>query len=306
MPRCTETRERRNGGLENADPIIGIRIYDHGEIEMKATILVDNYVPNKFELIGEPSFSCLVEADGLKILFDTGMSGIPFDNARKISLDLSDVTHVVLSHGHLDHTWGMENFIQRYPPNGKVKLICHPDALQSKIFGRKNIGMKRDESYLQRHFEIQKSKRPHWISDKIVFLGEIERKNDFEAKIPIGRARKDGILSDDYMLDDSALAIDGKDGIGIVTGCSHSGICNIAEYAKKVIGKEKIAFILGGFHMQSEDADSDIVVKTVRCLEGLGVERMLPCHCTNMLGKIAIGKAMKTGEVGTGSVIEFH
>jgi len=56
---------------------------------MKLTILVDNYVPNQNDLLGEPSFSCHIEDAGLKILFDTGLSGTPLRNAKRLKIDLS-------------------------------------------------------------------------------------------------------------------------------------------------------------------------------------------------------------------------
>ena len=272
---------------------------------MKVTILADNYVPNKYELIGEPSFSCLIEDEKTKILFDVGMSGIPFDNAKKLKLDLSDVSYVVLSHGHLDHSWGLEDYIARFKPNRKTKLLCHPDALLPKKYGRRNIGIRGDEKHLEEHFAILRSKGSYWITEKIVFLGEIECKNEFEAKVPIGKTKVGKKYEDDYSIDDSAIVIDGKEGMGIITGCSHSGICNITEYAKKVVGKEKIAFILGGFHLQMEDESDELLEKTVEYLRGQDIKTLYPCHCTNLLGKQAIGKAMRTGEAGAGSALEI-
>ena len=272
---------------------------------MKATILVDNYVPNKDALAGEPSFSCLIEDEKIKILFDVGMSAIPFNNAKKLKLDIADVSYIVLSHGHLDHSWGLENYITRFKPNKKITLLCHPDALLPKKYGRRNIGIKGDEKHLEEHFTILRSKSPYWITEKIVFLGEIERKNDFEAKVPIGKTKKEKKYKDDYSIDDSAIAIDGEEGIAIITGCSHSGICNITEYAKKIIGKEKIAFIVGGFHLQSEDENNELLKKTVEYLKGQDIKVLYPCHCTNLVGKQVIGNAMETREVGVGSVLEI-
>ncbi len=47
-------------------------------------------------------------------------------------------------------------------------------------------------------------------------------------------------------MDDTALVYKGEKGSYIITGCSHSGICNIAEYAKKVCGDNRILGIIGG------------------------------------------------------------
>ena len=58
--------------------------------------------------MGEWGFSALVEADGHRILFDTGLHPeTVLHNARELGIDLSTVTDVVLSHHHGDHTGGL-------------------------------------------------------------------------------------------------------------------------------------------------------------------------------------------------------
>ena len=58
--------------------------------------------------IGEWGFAALVEADGHRLLFDTGRHpDTVLRNARDLGVNLSDVTDVVLSHHHGDHTGGL-------------------------------------------------------------------------------------------------------------------------------------------------------------------------------------------------------
>src|SRR5258708_17518324 len=58
--------------------------------------------------IGEWGFAALVEADGHKILYDTGARPNPvLENARELKSDLSSVQDVILSHFHADHTTGL-------------------------------------------------------------------------------------------------------------------------------------------------------------------------------------------------------
>ena len=88
------------------------------------------------------------------------------------------------------------------------------------------------------------------IAEKLYWLGEIE---------PLVTPRRvlgemldeNGGWRPDECLDDSALVYDGADGLVIITGCSHSGICNIVEQAKRATGREKIADVIGGFHLRS-------------------------------------------------------
>src|SRR6185312_6042112 len=58
--------------------------------------------------IGEWGFAALVEADGHRLLFDTGARPeTVLNNARELGIDLSGVTEVLLSHHHGDHTGGL-------------------------------------------------------------------------------------------------------------------------------------------------------------------------------------------------------
>ncbi len=63
----------------------------------------------------------------------------------------------------------------------------------------------------------------------------------------------------------------------LITGCGHYGIENIVKKAKNVINKD-IKIVIGGFHLfsKSEDELKNIAFK----LRNLGVEKVLPTHCT--------------------------
>ena len=88
------------------------------------------------------------------------------------------------------------------------------------------------------------------------------------------------------MLDDSALAYCSGDGVYIITGCSHAGICNIVEYAKKVTGKELVKGIIGGLHLFS--GCSEQAVQTIAYLKANVKGTVYPCHCTNLAAKAAL------------------
>lgn len=67
------------------------------------------------------------------------------------------------------------------------------------------------------------------VNKTVGFLGEIPTLNDFEQRHGFGSA-EDHV---DLVLDDTALVYRGSEGLFVITGCSHSGICNIIEYAKR-------------------------------------------------------------------------
>ena len=183
-------------------------------------------------------------------------------------------------------------------------LVSHPGVFLPKILKETwQIGSLISQGELSRRLDLQLSKSPVWIMEKLVYLGEIEKSNDFEGLTPIGKVNKDCVWADDYILDDSALAYKSEDGLVIITGCSHAGICNIIEYAKKVCNETRIIDIVGGFHLQNP---SDKQLKgTLNYLKKLDPPVVHPCHCTDLKSKIALSKVVKIEEVGVGLKLRY-
>jgi len=63
--------------------------------------------------------------------------------------------------------------------------------------------------------------------------------------------------------------------------------------------------IIGGFHLQSEDPNDEILIKTKEYLGKEDIGIVYPCHCTNLLSKIEIARVANIGEVGSGTTIEI-
>lgn len=82
---------------------------------MKITIIYDNTAWDK-NLKSDWGFSCLVEAFGKKILFDTGAKpDILMYNMKKLNIDPLQVDEVFISHSHWDHTGGLSYFLSLNP-----------------------------------------------------------------------------------------------------------------------------------------------------------------------------------------------
>src|SRR5208283_1769262 len=99
-----------------------------------------------------------------------------------------------------------------------------------------NTGSPLGEEEVRRQFPVNLSCSPVWITGDLVFLGEVPKRFVFERTDPGTRTilLPDGSTAPDFLLDDSALAFRSGAGLIIITGCSHAGICNIAEYAREV------------------------------------------------------------------------
>ena len=120
-------------------------------------------------------------------------------------------------------------------------------------------------------------------SDKIV-LGVAANKADLykEAKVTDEEGRKYAKeigaewRSTSSLLDDSGIAINTQNGIIVIAGCSHSGICNIVEYAKEVTGNNQVLAVLGGFHLRELGEDTNKAIEYMR----KNVREVILAHCT--------------------------
>ena len=277
------------------------------------TVLVDNTTLTDRDYCGEAGLSLLLETAGKKILFDTGLSGLFLANAEKMGIGLLNLDFLVLSHGHIDHTRGLATLarhLAQATPEGRQprvpEIIAHPRCFWLKEKeGRKN-GSEVSEEETRRQFPVTLSDKPVWITDDLVFLGEIPRKLAFERADP-GKRRislPDGRTEPDFLLDDSALAYRSGEGLVIVTGCSHAGICNITEYAKEVCGDEKVRDIIGGLHLTRPEPER--MNKTGAYLGGLSLKALHACHCTSLPAKIALAAQCPVQEVGVGLTLEWQ
>lgn len=138
----------------------------------------------------------------------------------------------------------------------------------------------------------------------MLFLGDIPRHLEFEKSSPIGSIETKQGLEDDYILDDTAVVYTGgENGIVVITGCSHSGICNIVEHAKELSGRDDIHAVIGGFHLQ--DPGQERLTKTVDYMLKNKVDLIYPAHCTDLKSKIALAQKLNVNEVGVGLKLDF-
>jgi 7,8-dihydropterin-6-yl-methyl-4-(beta-D-ribofuranosyl)aminobenzene 5'-phosphate synthase len=278
---------------------------------MKLTVLVDNNTSIDRYFLGEPGTSYLLEDAGVRVLFDVGYSDVFNINAQKLQINLLHIDYLAFSHGHLDHMWGMETLLKMYSEadvagitHSTPKIIVHPKTFNFRPrFWLGGSGSLIGEDRLSKYFSIRSTTKPLWITDHLVWLGEIPRMNDFESKTPFKKILIDGKEEDDYVVDESALVYKSQDGLVIVSPCSHAGICNIIEYAKEVCKEERIVDVIGGFHLMNPEPM--VLKKTVSYFGSLHAAQLHPCHCTDFISKKAISDVTPIVEVGSGMQIEY-
>lgn len=269
---------------------------------MKLKVLVDNNTYIDEYYLGEPAVSYYLEDGDKRILFDTGYSDVFIKNAASMDIDLAKLHCLVLSHGHNDHTGGLSHLLKENENNDDLTIIAHPHTFEEKRMDDIIISSPLSLEEISKNNTVITTKTPFYITDKLIFLGEIPRVMDYEAKAPVGiRNSKEGLV-EDYVLDDSALVFTGEEGIYIITGCSHAGICNIIEYSKKVTQKDKVLGIIGGFHLFDVNEQ---VEKTREYLKEQNIPYLYPCHCTSFKVKASFLQELNIEETGVGLALEW-
>lgn len=277
---------------------------------MKLTVLTDDSSSNHEKFFTEHGLCFYIEDDDKKILFDTGYSDVFIKNAFTLGINLLDLDYIVLSHGHYDHTWGLAHYFTLYMTAFKQKqkvkkptIITHPDTFLEKFEqNRGEIGCLVNKEKLEKTFNVITTKETYNLTSNLIFLGEVPRLNDFEAKEPMDMVLRDGKYEDDYIMEDSALVYKSEQEISILTGCSHSGICNIVEHAKNICNEKKIYAIIGGFHLINTPKEK--MLKIIQYLQNQSTKNLYPCHCTDFIAKAELTKELGAKNIGVGSVIE--
>lgn len=255
---------------------------------MKLVVLVDNNSLIDNYYLAEPALSFYIEDEDRRILFDTGYSDVIIRNAKAMDINLNEINTIVLSHGHNDHTGGL---VYLKDLKQHIDIYCCENVDEEKVHGEHILTCPIKLKDLPNNFELHISNSPQLVSKHLTFMGKIDR--------IIQPLR---MLGNDPLFDDSALLYKGDSEISIITGCSHSGICNIVNQAKNISGIDNINRIVGGFHLLN---NIDITNEVCDYFATQNIQLVSPCHCTDLISKIMLSKVVKIKEIGVSSVINF-
>ncbi len=248
--------------------------------ELGITVLSENRAGAR-GLLAEHGWALWIEADGRKILFDTGQGMVLAHNAGKLDVDLSIVDDVVLSHGHYDHTGGLDAVL-----NGTCRpdVYVHSAAFEAK-FGKGADGVARSiGSYAHSADEVRCRSRnvvltqlPTEIVAGVWVTGEIPRRSDFEDTGGPFFLDKE-LAKPDPLVDDQAMYIESRKGIVVLLGCAHAGLVNTLDRIAELASRDEIHAVLGGMHLHA--ASEERIERSGEALERYGVQVIGPAHCT--------------------------
>ena len=250
---------------------------------LKFSVLVDDdvHLPG---CLPERGLALLLECDGLRVLFDSGRGRALRHNAEVMGVDLGSLTHVVLSHGHYDHVGGIGSLPVYSDP---IPLIAYPDVFNERGYflpllpRRYNLyrlsGDLDPRQLATRGLLPHCSAEPVWLSERLVFLGSILRREQAKPSL-LGYMVRGGRVEKDLISDDSALVYKSEQGLIVFIGCGHAGAENIIARAKEVCGDERIHAVIGGLHLKFSGPQRAVALGTY--LQEEAVEKLFACHCT--------------------------
>lgn len=243
------------------------------------------------KVLAQHGFSALVtltqQGRTHRVLFDTGVTpdGV-VETMQMFDLSPTDIETVVLSHGHFDHTTGLDG-LARTLGRANLPLLIHPEFWNRRrlvIPGRDPFEIPTtSKSALQGvGFEIIEERQPSFLlDDALLVTGEVDRTTAFERGMLGQQALRSGEWEwDPLILDDQAILLHVRDkGLVVLTGCGHAGIVNTVRYAQKLIGIEQIYAIIGGFHLGGLTPEP-LIQQTCDALAAFTPAIIVPTHCT--------------------------
>ncbi len=236
--------------------------------------------------IGEWGFSALVEADGHRILVDTGnRPETVLQNAHDLKIDLSDVREVILTHNHGDHVGGLLTL-------RREMMKQNPDALSIVHVG-KGIFYSRPLPDREGNRMIAIRKEYEATGGKIIehdgwtevfpgawLTGPVPRKYpERNWSVTIKMQTPDGLVEDNIP-EDQSLVLNTAQGLVVVTGCGHAGIVNILTDANTEFRGRPVHGVIGGLHLYP--ATDEQLDWTGDKMKEFHVANLLGAHCTGI------------------------
>jgi len=272
------------------------------------TTLVENTVAQSGQaLLAEHGLSFYIEAGDRKILFDTGQNLAISNNARVLGIDLKQIDTVVLSHGHYDHSGGLQSVLES---NRNFALYGHPDVFSPKVKktngNYKYIGIPvAKNDIVNCGISLNLEREPVKVAPGVVTSGEIALENDFEDVESDFFLKKENEITRDTLADDQCLILETAKGLVVLLGCSHRGVINTLNHVARIKGTDNIHAILGGFHLGK--APNAKLAKIIEHLRGFDLNMVGVGHCTGPRAFLALANEFKDRAFlnTVGSVFEF-
>ena len=231
-------------------------------------VIYDNYV--KVDgLKSDWGYSIVIEGLEKDILFDTGTKPDVFDfNFRKMGIDPETIDMIVFSHEHGDHTQGLPAFIKMKDDIPVLIPVSFSDSFKKRMTG---YGL-----------EPVLVNKPAMICENLYTSGEFA-----------------------YQIPEQALVLNTRNGLVVMTGCSHPGIIEMLKEIKSAFNKN-IYMVFGGFHLLDKSVKE--MNEIISEMKAIGVVKCGATHCTgdNQIKMFKEAFGSDYVELGVGNILVIN
>jgi 7,8-dihydropterin-6-yl-methyl-4-(beta-D-ribofuranosyl)aminobenzene 5'-phosphate synthase len=274
---------------------------------MKVTVLSTMLVGNAREGVGEWGFAAVLEVDGRRWLIDTGARAeTVLRNAAELKVDLSDITDLVITHNHDDHTGGLLT-LRREMAKKNPKALTRAHVARGIFTSRLDKAGREGGGLLPIKAEYEtlggtfvEYDKPTRLAPGVWMTGPVPRtypERNWSVstmlQTPTGPV-------EDNVPEDSSIVVQTSQGLVLVSGCGHAGIINTVEFAQKSVQAAPVHAAIGGFHLFA--ASDDTLAWTAGKLKDAKLAYLLGAHCTGIEAvfriRQALGLARKNAVVG--------
>jgi 7,8-dihydropterin-6-yl-methyl-4-(beta-D-ribofuranosyl)aminobenzene 5'-phosphate synthase len=197
-----------------------------------------------------------------------------------MQLNLKDVDHIVLSHGHYDHSGGFTSIVNM---TDRFKLWLGKGFFTPK-YGKRNdsyefLGNNFNEKFVQDHsidYTFVKDDVTQVVPN-IYIVTNFPRVHQSEVINPRFVLLEENGFRADPFNDEVLIAIDTPKGLVVVLGCSHPGMRNMLDAVKKHFNKSIYA-VLGGTHLV--EAEGVCLKESLDYLKSGDIDIVGVSHCT--------------------------
>ena len=226
--------------LDNLEGLSKITATNGIEKPVTVKVIYDNYAKVN-GVKADWGYSIVIEGLDKGILFDTGTKPDIFEyNFSNLDIDAENIDLVVFSHEHGDHTGGLTAFVKIKKDIPVLIPSSFSDSFKKKM--------------------IDYGLTPVLVREPAKICNNLYTSGEFAYQIP-----------------EQALVLNTKNGLVVMTGCSHPGIVEMLKEIKSAFNKN-IYMVFGGFHLldKSEDEMKTIISE----MKSIGVGKCGATHCT--------------------------